>query len=167
MDMYTCTHTYTRTYTQTCTHTHTSLYIRLQWGDQIIIIEMLDSVLDIITCSLTWLTGGFDYDNDPHYLLLKSVILVAVTTMILFASEVLFFEMKMRGSSTLLAQYFLVIHILCEDGLQLILYIFASASATQSSSQVALGLGILQGIIFFLFKTRELFNVRGYNELQA
>ena len=88
--------------------------------------------------------------------------------MLIFAAEIFFFEMSSYGSSTLLAQYFLVIHILCEDGLQLVSYIFASASTSdQTSSQIAVGLGILQGIIFFLFKTSELFNVRGYNELQA
>ena len=133
---------------------------QIEWSNNIIILEILDSVLDILTFGLTWLTGGFEYANDPSYLLAKFVACVAIGTMFLFAFEVVILRLHKgeHEQRSELAKYFLVIHILAEDGLQLVVYTVASASQTTDFA-IGIGVGILQGIIFFIAKTNELFKV--------
>ena len=50
-------------------------------------------------------------------------------------------------------------HVLCEDGLQLLLYTIASFASLSGAAALPIGivLGVLQGIIFFLVKVNELF----------
>ena len=70
---------------------------RLRWGGHIIMMEMLDGVLDIVTCSLTWHTAASG-DNDPDYLLFKFVLFVAVPQCSSSLRDL--FEMSSYGSST-------------------------------------------------------------------
>ena len=65
------------------------------------------------------------------------------------------------------ALYFMTMHILFEDGLQLAMYTVVSTSSTtvgrrrldQALDSIPVYMGILQGIFFFLYKTQELFKV--------
>lgn len=144
---------------------------KLQWDGTIVTMEVLDSVLDVLTFSLTWLTGGFTFDNDPGYLLAWAIGAVAVLTIIAFAVEMAWFELHRGGgaslSQTQQALYFLVLHIIVEDGVQLVLYAIASASQTSELALVAIGIGILQGLIFFIMKTRELLQYDGARVYQG
>ena len=49
---------------------------------------MRAQVLDVITFGLTWSTGGFEFENDPHWRVAKFVASVAVLTLALFLLEV-------------------------------------------------------------------------------
>ena len=66
-----------------------------------------------------------------------------------------------RSSSSKVATYFLAVHILFEDGLQLAMYAIISSSVTHSAREdlgtIPIYMGMLQGIGFFLYKTQELF----------
>ena len=136
---------------------------KVKWGKQLIMVELLDTVLDVATLTLTWSTGGFEFGNDPEYLVFKCIITVACLAFALFVVEWLLFGLYENLPRGRVALYFLTIHILFEDGLQLAMYTIVSASSSkggesvQGLNSIPIYMGMLQGIGFFLYKTQELF----------
>lgn len=53
-------------------------------------------------------------------------------------------------------QWFVLMHILFEDGTQLVLYTITAAGSAEDPS-FGVGLGVIQGVIFFMAKVLELF----------
>ena len=120
--------------------------------------EMFDSMLDFVSYYLTLTGGGFDFINDPDKIMARAVLAIAVVTLVFFIAEVVF-KFTTSIPASILGRYFLMLHILVEDGLQLILYTITAASTTASStSDVPTGviLAILQGLIFFSLKTYQI-----------
>ena len=113
--------------------------------------EALDSLLDAVTFGITWFQDGFHFANDPLFLYAWTIGLVAV-------GSAVFFVLEFVAGDFLFDRSFIVIHMLCEDGLQLMLYTIASLSSFQGDAGLPMGivLGILQGLIFFLTKLKEL-----------
>ena len=53
------------------------------------------------------------------------------------------------------ARYVIGVHVVMEDGFQMLLYTLISACQVKDSVSVSAGLGVLRCVIFFLFKTSQ------------
>ena len=58
------------------------------------------------------------------------------------------------------ARYVIGVHVVMEDGFQMLLYTLISACQVQGSISVSAGFGVTQCLIFFLFKTKEVFKLK-------
>ena len=58
------------------------------------------------------------------------------------------------------ARYVIGVHVVMEDGFQMLLYTLISACQVQGSVSVSAGFGVLQCVIFFLYKTTQVFNLK-------
>lgn len=58
------------------------------------------------------------------------------------------------------ARYLIGVHVVMEDGFQMLLYTLVSACQVEGSVSMSAGFGVLQCIMFFLFKTQEVFTLK-------
>jgi len=124
------------------------------------IAEAADAVLDLIVWWVTWASGDFNFSNDPNLLLEKAAFVVAVFSMAAFVSEVALGSCYCK-SGQLYARYLIGVHVVMEDLFQMLLYTLVSACQIEGSVSMSAGFGVLQCIVFFLFKTGEVFKLKG------
>jgi len=135
---------------------------RPQDFDKLMSLEAIDQLLDAVAFGATWFQDGFQFANDPHYVYAWAVGLVAVSSAVVFVIE--FQQGELFADTS-----FMIVHILVEDGLQLMLYFLASLSSFSGSAGMPIGimLGVVQGLIFFIMKTRELLQYDGARVYQG
>ena len=122
--------------------------------------EAVDSLLDAVAFGITWLQDGFHFVNDPHYLYAWTVGLLAMGSAVFFLVEFRLLRDWAFPKSVI------VVHILLEDGLQLMLYTIASLSSFSGTAGLSMGivLAILQGLFFFVTKMNDVFKEGGPRE---
>ena len=65
-----------------------------------------------------------------------------------------------EGDFIIYARYFIVVHVMFEDGFQMLLYVFLAASQAQDAFSISVSLGVLQCVLFFFFKMTEVFKIK-------
>ena len=116
-------------------------------------------VLDIIVWWATDLAGDFGFANDPNRMMAWAAWLVASFSMAAFLLETLLGSYcNFEGSLRMYVRYVIALHVMLEDGFQMLLYTLVGSSQTRGDVSVSAGLGALQCILFFFVKLREVWN---------
>lgn len=86
--------------------------------------------------------------------------LVACFSTTAFLLETILGSCGVGGSVRFYVRYVLALHIMMEDGFQMLLYTLVSSSQAQDDVSLAAGLGVLQCILFFFIKLREVWTFK-------
>ena len=128
-------------------------------------IELVDWVLDWTTFVLAFYETDLQFHNDPDEVLRTLLLTLCALSTAAWVIEIILF-CTIPETFVRLALCVNVVHILLEDGSQVMLYSIAAAgNANHNADDSTLKLIIvvaagLQSLVFFLVKTYELFNVR-------
>ena len=110
--------------------------------------------------------GDFTFFNDPDRLMAWAAWLVACFSATAFVLETILSSCGVGGSVRFYMRYVLALHIMMEDGFQMLLYTLVSSSQAQDDVSLSAGLGVLQCILFFFIKLREVWTVKEQTDRQ-
>lgn len=118
-------------------------------------------VFDVTVWWATWAAGEFEFANDPNHVLASSAFVVAVCSCGAFLLETMCCSCcRFEGLLQLYMRYVLAVHVMLEDGFQMLLYTFVSSSHAQDNVSISAAFGVLQCLVFFLYKLHEVWEVK-------
>ena len=128
---------------------------------RMLFIEFADWAFDWITFGLAFYAADLRFHNDPDHIMRDFIMTLCVLSTVSWVLETLLFRMY-KDKFLYCSQYFNFIHLLVEDGMQVVLYsIVASGNASSGAEdnvvQVILVLAAaIQSLLFFFQKGYEL-----------
>lgn len=124
--------------------------------------EAIDAIFDVTVWWATWAAHDFEFANDPDHVLASSAGFVAGLSCAAFLLETLLGgSFSCDGQVRTYVRYTLALHVMLEDGFQMLLYTMVSSSQAQDEGvSVSAAIGVLQCTVFFLYKLNEVWEIK-------